>query len=113
MISINVPSESAEKVYLACVERTRDALLKGQLRGEASRVAARAKLYLSKAPKEELYSIPPETNGSSTEDELAQLYDRVLVNGSERPMYDRLRSLARFARCPLCAQRDVKTLDHY
>lgn len=45
--------------------------------------------------------------------QLADLYERVLVKGGERPVYDALKARARFRRCPLCGQRDVQTLDHY
>jgi hypothetical protein len=48
-----------------------------------------------------------------TKEELSNVYDRVLVRGKGRPIYDRLKSSAKFRRCPLCGARDVKTLDHY
>ena len=48
-----------------------------------------------------------------TDAELGNLYDRVLVRGGERPVYEAIRRRGRYGRCPYCGQRDVGTLDHY
>jgi hypothetical protein len=45
--------------------------------------------------------------------ELGNLYDRVLVKGGERSVYEEIRGRGRYGRCPYCGQRDVGTLDHY
>ena len=113
MISIALPSDSVEKVYIACAERTEDPVLREALKAEGVRVAQRSNVYLSKAAAEELYSLATDDAKNVSNAKLSELYDRVLVKGGERGTYDRLKSLARFGRCPLCGQRDVKTLDHY
>ena len=113
MISIATPSDSAQQVYVACVERTQNLLLRAALRNEEIRVTQRSEAYLSKAATEGLYTLTRDNAQSVPNAKLAELYERVLVRGGERHTYDKLKSLARFARCPLCGQRDVKTLDHY
>jgi hypothetical protein len=52
---------------------------------------------------------PASQKGTKT----GNLYERALVNGGERPTYLAIRGMGLFGRCPLCAQRDVGTLDHY
>jgi 5-methylcytosine-specific restriction endonuclease McrA len=113
MISIATPSDSAQQIYTACAERTQDPVLRAALKAEGVRVTQRSEIYLSKAAAEKLYSMTPDNAQNVSNTKLAELYERVLVKGGERSTYDRLKSLARFARCPLCGQRDVKTLDHY
>jgi hypothetical protein len=90
-----------------------DPVLREALKTEGVRVAQRSEDYLSKAAAEKLYSMAPDNAQNVSNAKLAELYDRVLVKGGERDTYDKLKSLARFGRCPLCGQRDVKTLDHY
>ncbi len=113
MISIPRPADDAVHVYRACAKRTRDISLKISLLNESQRVGVRSTQYLTQAPLGELYSIVAEAPVNVTSEQMSQLYDRVLVGGGERDIYDRLQSAARFRRCPLCGQRDVKTLDHY
>jgi hypothetical protein len=60
-----------------------------------------------------LYEIDPEDTVHVTTKELAGLYDRVLVKGGGRETYMAIRSATPYGRCPLCGQRDVRTLDHY
>jgi len=113
MISLSCPQESANEVYLACADHTREPILRAALKTESLRVTERSAVYLSKAIVGELYSMTPGYGRCVSNAQLADLYERVLVKGGERATYEKLKSLARLGRCPLCAQRDVKTLDHY
>jgi 5-methylcytosine-specific restriction endonuclease McrA len=113
MIAISKPQQAPIDVYLACVRRTRDKVLKSALQAEAARVAQRSDAYVLKAAQQELHTFPREKPLHISGDQLSNVYDRVLVNGGERPLYDEFKSKARFRRCPLCGQRDVQTLDHY
>jgi hypothetical protein len=113
MISISTPLDSAQEVYSACARRTQNPTLRTALEAEGARVVLRSLEYLQKAQAAELYSLTPEGAQNVSDDDLADVYERVLVQGGERSTYDRLKAGARFGLCPLCAQRDVMTLDHY
>jgi hypothetical protein len=113
MISIQIPSEDARDTYAACAKLTNNSSLRAKLLLEEERVALRSQLYLTQASAEALYSLLPEDAQNVTNAELAGLYSRVFVKRRALGIYERLKSLAPFRRCPLCGQRDVKTLDHY
>jgi hypothetical protein len=83
------------------------------LLAQRPQVEARAALYLEHARLGTLHNLDPETPHGIAPAELSGLYGRVLVKGGERPLYLRLRGASRYNRCPLCGQRDVKSLDHY
>jgi 5-methylcytosine-specific restriction endonuclease McrA len=113
MISIATPSDSAQEVYAACAEGTKNLALKKGLKAEAVRVGQRSQLYLSKAAAEELYLLNCDNAQNVSNAELANLYERALLKSRIGGTYELIKSLPRLARCPLCGQRDVKTLDHY
>jgi len=113
MISATKPPYAAIDVYIACVRRTKNAKLKIALQDEAPRLAQRSDIYAAKAAQHDLHNFVPEMPVHVQSEQLTAVYDRVLVNGGERPLYDFLKSRARFRRCLLCGQRDVQTLDHH
>ncbi len=93
--------------------RTRKFELRSALLAVTERVGERASEYLELAAQEELFRLVAEDPDGVSKEDLSNVYDRVLVRGKGRPIYDRLKSAAKFRRCPLCGARDVKTLDHY
>lgn len=113
MINIARPDDDAEAVFRRAALRTRDAALRSQLLGMSVRVGERATEYLKLANSQGLFQLEAEEPTGISSEKLSEVYDRVLVKGKERPLYDRIKASARFKRCPLCAERDVKTLDHY
>lgn len=113
MLAIEVPDDDAGTVFAACAGRTRSAARRNALLAQRAYVEARANLYLNHAGEGSLYQLPRLAPVGIAAAELSGLYKRVLVDGGERDTYDRLRGGSRFGLCPLCAQRDVKTLDHY
>ncbi|NTB87516.1 HNH endonuclease [Agrobacterium tumefaciens] len=113
MLNIAPPEDDAGTVFSACATRTRPVEKKNALLAQRPWVEARAALYLQHAQQDSLHSFDPEEPDAIESAELSGVYGRVLVKGGERPTYLRLKGLARYGRCPLCAQRDVKTLDHY
>lgn len=113
MISIPIPLESANGIYTACAKRVKDGADRAAFQKETQRVIERSELYVKKAAIGQLYLLASEDALNLTNTDLATLYERILVQGAERGTYEKLKSRARFARCPLCGQRDVKTLDHY
>jgi 5-methylcytosine-specific restriction endonuclease McrA len=113
MESIPLPPDEAGKVFSACAIRTRSVAERNTLLAQSHWVEARAALYLNHAQDNSLHSFAAQNPKDIDASKLSEVYGRVLVKGGERPTYLRLKGLARYGRCPLCAQRDVKTLDHY
>jgi hypothetical protein len=113
VITLVCPPEEAEGTFLSMAERTRAPALRGALLSAGGFVAQRAAEYLRLAPIERLFTLQPQANGLVDEKQLSGVYDRVLVKGKGRPLYNRIKSGAKLNRCPLCGLRDVKTLDHY
>lgn len=113
MLNISLPQDDAGAVFTACATRTRPVDKKNTLLAQRPWVEARATLYLEHAQQNSLHAFEPAEPDAIDAAELSGVYGRVLVKGGERPTYLRLKGLARYGRCPLCAQRDVKTLDHY
>lgn len=113
MLTVTLPEDDAGIVFAACATRTRDVIQRNALLAQRPHVEARAALYLEHAEEGTLHALVPEDPADIEAAELNGLYGRVLVKGGERPTYLRLKGAARYGRCPLCGQRDVKTLDHY
>ena len=112
MLSIDCPDDDAGTVFEASANRTRSGALRMALLDQRPHVEARAALYLGHGEAGTLYQLAPVAPDGVDGAQLGGVYDRVLVRGGERALYNRLRGSARFGRCPLCAQRDAKTLDH-
>ncbi len=113
MISILRPADDAKTTFERAAARTRDKELRKALLAQSDRVSQRADEYLAFAVKERLFELRTEDPVGVTKAELCDVYNRVLVKGNERQLYNRLKSQAKFRVCPLCGERDVKTLDHY
>lgn len=113
MLKVRLPPEDAGDTFGACAARTRDVARRNALLAQRPHVEARAALYLQHAGAGTLHGMQPLAPANIAPAELSGLYGRVLVKGGERPLYLRLRGRSRYNRCPLCAQRDVKTLDHF
>lgn len=113
MITIACPINDARATYAELAVRTKTLVLREALLAQGAHVAARAAEYLRCAPGEILYSLSPAVPVGVTKEELSKVYDRVLVKGKGRPIYEKIRAGANRNRCPLCGQRDVRTLDHY
>jgi hypothetical protein len=112
MLSIICPDDDGEDTYRKAARRTRNRDLRQELLAQAASVGARVAEYLELAEDEELFRLATEARGALGA-EMARIYDRVLVRGAGRPLYNRIKGSAKYARCPFCGQRDVKTVDHY
>ncbi|MBN9499646.1 MULTISPECIES: HNH endonuclease [Nitrobacteraceae] len=113
MIAISCPTDDAEAVFRESAARTRNPELRSALLALSERISERATEYLDLAVRAELFRLMAEDPDGVSKEDLSNVYDRVLVRGKGRPVYDRLRAGAKYRRCPLCGARDVKTLDHY
>jgi hypothetical protein len=113
VISIDRPDDDGEEVYRRAAARTRNAALRTALLGVSAQVGARARQYVELAEHSALFRLLPEKFVEVTNEQLANVYDRAFVQGSERALYDRIRASAKYQLCPLCGDRVVQTIDHY
>lgn len=113
MISIACPGDDPRELFEDLAVHTQDLVLRAALIAEGPRVERRSNDYLSFAKAGDLSAFDTEPPVGLTNSQLSGVYDRVLVRGYGRPIYDRIKASAKFRRCPLCGQRVVKTLDHY
>lgn len=113
MQKLALPDDNAGELFTACANRTRLVPDRTALLSQRPHVEARAASYLEHANRSALHELAIQFPVGISAADLGGVYDRVLVRGGERATYDKLKSSARHGRCPLCAQRDVKTLDHY
>lgn len=113
MQRITPPKENAGELFAACATRTRSFADRRALLLQRPYVEARAAAYLQHSNRGNLHEFAIQVPVGIAVADLSGVYDRVLMKGGERPTYIKLKGAARYGRCPLCAQRDVKTLDHY
>lgn len=113
MQTVAPPEENAGELFAACATRTRSVADRTALLLQRPHVEARAAAYLEHANRDALHEFAIQMPVGIPAADLSGVYDRVLVKGGERSTYIKLKGAARYGRCPLCAQRDVKTLDHY
>ena len=99
MLRMPCPDDDGQETYREQALRTRSRDLRRVLLAESVGVGARAAEYLRLAEDEELYRLTPEARGAITT-EMAGMYDRVVVRGTGRPLYNRIRGSAKYARCP-------------
>ena len=116
MLTVGKPGLDAKETYLRCISSVRDADLRGRLRAVAPEVVDAAAGYASRAAAGELHLVPTSDGvaGVVSRQEMADVYERRMSRqGSPgRALYDAIRGLPQGGTCPLCAHRDVSTLDH-
>ena len=117
MRSINKPDYDPKDVYLTCISRVKNPVLKARLESVADNVKTAAEVYDQNAIDGRLYTTLEHTNvaGIITKSEMEKVYTgrmaKVKVPG--RPIYDRIKASAHHGICPFCGQRVVSQLDHY
>lgn len=113
MFRIPLPRYDAETIFTNCIDRTEDPELVETLTAERARVIKRCAMYAVHAKDMTLFEIEPEPPVHLIREDLAEIYDRVVVGGGERHVFLGIKAAAPYNRCPLCAHRDVASLDHY
>ena len=113
MYHLELPTANITNVFPNCARRTSNRQLKAALLAEGIRVQQRSQDYFRMAQAKTLFQMTMQNSIHVSGAELEDVYERVLVRGGERPTYLAIRGTSRFGRCPFCAQRDVRTLDHY
>jgi hypothetical protein len=115
MTKLPKPKQKPGDVFSACIARVREKELKTNLDALLKDVEKAAKDYDSKGKAGRLFRVSQtSTVGRVNKKELQKVYrDRMAKpEAPGRSIYDELMVVPQ-KRCPLCAQRDVSTLDHY
>lgn len=117
MIKLDPPDLDAGDIFALCISRVRNLSLKARLVSVAPDVIQASRTFEDLANQVRLYEFVREDviGGEVTTSEMEAVYTQRMVpkNAPGREIYDRLMSLARSGKCPLCAQRDASTLDHH
>jgi hypothetical protein len=117
MLSVPKPVHKARSTLELCANHMQDQAKSIRLFGIAGAVEAAETDYLTKGAASQLHLIQPnQTIGEwVVGDEMVSLYTDNLAKkySAARHIYDSIKSAAPHSICPLCAHRDVATLDHY
>jgi hypothetical protein len=116
MRSLPVPRISAEVSYNTSISRVADADLKQRLQSIAGEVVAASDGLVIAAGTGTVASIVPAAAvGPVSAAELKAVYSQrfAKLRTPGRVFYDQLVTSAPNGKCPLCAHRDVATLDHF
>ncbi len=114
---IEKPEDDPKDVFLTCISRVRNVNLKDRLNSVADNVNEAAEEFDQNGMDKSFYCLNEHDNiaGIVTKNEMEKVYtSRMAKTGTPgRPFYDKLKSSAPHAICPLCGHRTVSTLDHY
>lgn len=115
MRKLNKPTQDAGETYANCVSIVRNPDMRRSLQALRPRVEAASLDYDAKGRRAEWHLIAQTgAFGSVPKKELVDTYKTRMARPDTlgRAVYDKLMVVPQ-RRCPLCAQRDVSTLDHY
>jgi hypothetical protein len=117
MRSLIKPTQKAKTVFALCTGNIQDDELKAKLNAVADTIEAEEIRYDEHGENAELFQLSG-TNGVGNDvstEEMIWLYDNKLSKKGHaaRKIYDEIRTSSKHGICPLCAHRDVSTLDHY
>ncbi len=114
---IDKPEDDPKDVFLTCISRVRNVNLKDRLNLVADSVSEVAEEFDQNGMNKSFYRLNEHDNiaGVVTKNEMEKVYtSRMAKTGTPgRPYYEKLKSSAPHAICPLCGHRTVSTLDHY
>ena len=117
MLKINRPRHTAYQTFMKCISRVKEPKLKLRLKAIAQIVANTSADLDAAAGRQELHKLSRDTLVGSgvTKEEMEAVYTQRMAkkNAPGRTIYDELISAPIHGKCPLCAQRDVTTLDHH
>ncbi|AHL75930.1 hypothetical protein CH92_12840 [Stutzerimonas stutzeri] len=114
MISVDCPELDAGDVFTTCISRVRDADLKARLTAITGDVTAASTDYIDKARNNRLHEFVRQAIiGGVTTAEMEKVYTQRMASKKApgRAAYDEIFNSS--AKCLLCTQRKVDTLDHH
>lgn len=116
MFSLNPPAVTAETSFTTCVSKVKNAALKAKFDAAVDQIVEAADGYQNAALAGLLHTYPREAPFAGlTQNELDKVYtDRMAhPDAPGRDIYIKLRDSTPNSKCPLCAHRNVTTLDHH
>ena len=118
MIKLKKPIYNQENIIDDCISNMRDKnSTKSRVVSSKNEIVSKSKEYDELAQKGQLGTLREYENikGGATKSDMLILYDQKFARKEQggRKYYDAIKLLAPYGRCPLCGQREVKTLDHY
>lgn len=117
MKSLTKPSYKVASVFADCISIRRDSNLKSRLEGVKTAIDCAETQYEFSGDSKHLFLVQPTTGVGLdvTTDEMEGLYTEVFARKSSkmRSVYDAIKLASVNDVCPICAQRNVSTLDHY
>ncbi len=117
MLPLSPITDTADSVFLTCIDRIRDGTLRAKLRTIQSDIIRYDAEFEAAAKTATFFKLTSHDSigGNVTRDEMISVYDDQMVPLASRGRvyYDKIMALAKHRRCPLCAHGRVTTLDHY
>lgn len=117
MIKLKKPKLNQCDIYDDCINNIRSYERKARLENSKDEVISKSSEYDLLAQNEKLCLIPEHVNvqGGVNKDDMVFVYENKFSKKGQiaRKYYDEIMLSAPYGRCPLCGQRQVKTLDHY
>ena len=116
MRKLNKPTLTSARVYIDCVNTVSNTTNRFRLVACAPLIQQAEQEFVKKITTGQMHTIGRETivNGAVTATDLQKIYTYRMVQLPQgRIHYDTLILSAPNGLCPLCAHRDVSTLDHY
>lgn len=119
MIKLKKPIYNQENIIDDCISNMNDAegTTKSRVLSSKNTIVSKSEEYDVLAKKGELGTLEKHENikGGATKSDMKILYEQKFARKEQggRKYYDAIKLLAPYGRCPLCGQREVKTLDHY
>ena len=111
------PAHKAKDVLALCTENIRSQQKKSNFNAIGNRLTTAETKYDQHGQGTQLFQLQS-TKGVGPDvlaDDMVWLYDNKLSKKNEaaRKIYDEIKTSSKYGVCPLCAHRDVSTLDHY
>lgn len=117
MWKLNKPSLNAKSVFTDSISNKKVISLRTSLLSCSNYVDSASKEFELKVSSSKTHEISKMHHlyDIVEKSEWPKVYDNNFAKSSSlgRKYYDQIMSIPKFSRCPICAQRDVSTLDHY
>lgn len=117
MIKLEKPKLNQRKIVTDCMLNVKDGSFKNNILMSLDEIVKKSSAYDEKAMCGNLTDITAHSflESGATKEDMKKLYDTKFVPKHEkgRQYYNSIMLLAPNTRCPYCAQRNVRTLDHY